>query len=169
MPKLTLIAYAACAVLGSASVLVAAQQPSVKEEPASLRGPRVLEDQTRKAAIRDYLESWQSMRGALQHNQADLLDQDFVGTAREKLAETISQQNKLGIKTNYQDAAHDLQVVFYSPDGLSLELIDNADYEVGVTVHDKPVGTQRVHAKYIVVLTPSEVRWKVRLLQASAE
>ena len=61
-----------------------------------------------------------------------LLDADFVGAAKDKLAETIQQQAALGIRTRYQDRAHDIQIIFYSPDGLSIELKDKVDYDVQV-------------------------------------
>jgi hypothetical protein len=147
---------------------VAGAQATVKIEPASLNGPRPLAEQTAKAAIRDYLESWQSMSAALNENRADLLNADFVGDARDKLAEAIRNQSQMAVRTQYRDRAHDVQIVFYSPEGLSIELTDTVDYDVQVMDHDKPVGTQHVHARYLVVLTPSELRWRVRVLEAEA-
>jgi hypothetical protein len=35
--------------------------------------------------------------------------------------------------------------------------------------HDKQLTTQQVHAHYIVVLTPAEVRWRVRVFQPQFE
>jgi len=35
--------------------------------------------------------------------------------------------------------------------------------------HDKLQTTQQVRARYIVVLTPAEVRWRVRVFQAQPE
>lgn len=153
------------AALGVAA-LAAAQQPAVTVEPYHLEGPRTLEQQTADAVVRDYLESWQSMRTALNENNAAALDRDFTGQAKEKLAKTIEQQAKLGIHTQYTDTAHDVQIVFYSPEGLSVELTDKVDYDVRVFDHDKPAGTQHVSVRYVVVLTPSEVRWRVRVFQA---
>jgi hypothetical protein len=147
---------------------VAGAQATVKIEPASLNGPRPLAEQTAKAAIRDYLESWQSRSAALNENRADLLNADFVGDARDKLAEAIRNQSQMAVRTQYRDRAHDVQIVFYSPEGLSIELTDTVDYDVQVMDHDKPVGTQHVHARYLVVLTPSELRWRVRVLEAEA-
>ena len=118
-----------------------ADQPSVQVEPPQLQGSRPLEKQTESAVIRDYLRSWQSFRGALDQNQADLLDADFVGTARDKLAETIEEQAKIGIHTRYQDRAHDLQIVFYSPEGLSVQMIDTVEYDEQVLDHDKVLTT----------------------------
>src|SRR5579864_5604083 len=90
-------------------------QPAVRVEPTDSVGPRVLEKQTETAVVRDYLQAWQSLNRALEHNRTDLLNRDFVGTAKEKLADTIQEQAKLGIQTRYRDGAHDIRLVFYSP------------------------------------------------------
>lgn len=146
-----------------------AEPPSVQVEPPNLQGSRPLEKQTASAVIRDYLQSWQSLRSALDENQMALLDPDFVGIAHDKLADTIEEQAKMGIHTRYQDRAHDLQIVFYSPEGLSIQLVDNVEYDEQVLDHDKVLTTQHVQARYLVVLTPAEVRWRVRVFQAEAK
>lgn len=143
-----------------------AGQAAVRVEPAHLQGPRVLAEQTEQGAIRDYLDAWKAMRAAMNQNQPGLLNADFVGTAKDKLTETIHEQAAAGIHTQYQDRAHDLQVVFYSPDGLSIELIDKVDYDVQVFDNQHSVSTQQAHAQYVVLLTPAEVRWRVRVFQA---
>lgn len=144
-------------------------QAAAHVEPAHLQGPRILADQTANAVVKNYIESWQSLRTALEQNRPELLDRDFVGTAKQKLTDTIQQQAKLGMKTSYQDRSHDIQIVFYSPEGLSVELTDNVEYDVQVSDKDKVVATQPVHARYVVVMTPTEVRWRVRVLQATTE
>ena len=154
-----------CAWFALASGMVAAQ-PAVRVDTSQLKGPRPLEEQTRIAAIRDYLESWQGMSDALEQNRPGLLGADFVGAARDKLAKAIDEQTRLGVHTRYRDRAHDIQIVFYSPEGLSIELLDRVDYDVQVIDHDKPVTTVPANARFIVVLTPSEVRWRVRVMQA---
>jgi len=146
----------------------AADDPEVHIEPSHLQGPRVLEKQTEAAAIRDYLQAWHSLRSALAESRSELLDASFIGDARDKLAATIVEQDKLGIRTRYQDRAHDLQVVFYSPEGLSIQIVDRIDYDVQILDHDKVITTQRLNVRYIAVLTPSEVRWRVRILQGQA-
>lgn len=151
-----------------ASGIVAAQ-PAVQVDASQVQGPRQLEDQTKTAAIRGYLKSWQSMNDALEQNRVEILDADFAGAARDKLAETIGEQVKLGIQTRYQDRAHHIQFVFYSPEGLSIELIDRVEYDVQVIDHGKQVSTVPVTARYVVVLTPAEVQWRVRLMQADSE
>ncbi len=144
-------------------------QPAVHVEPTDSVGPRTLEKQTETAVIRDYLQAWHSMSGALEQNRAELLDADFIGTAKEKLAGTIQEQAGLGIHTRYRDTSHDLQLVFYSPEGLSIQVIDTVEYDVEVVDHDKVQTTQHVRARYVAVLTPTEVRWKVRVFQAEPE
>jgi hypothetical protein len=157
-----------CLVFSAISAAGVAQT-SVRVEPANLQGPRPLQEQTGTAAIRDYLQSWKSLRISLEQNRADLLDPDFVGTARDKLTRTIQEQAELGIRTSYQDRSHDLQIVFYSPEGLSMELIDKVEYDVQVFDHEKLQTTQRVNARYLVILTPAEVRWRVRIFQVALE
>ena len=152
----------------AASTLRAAEVP-VRVEAAPVAGPRTLEQQSKEAVIRDYLRAWESFRGALEHNRPELLAADFVGTARDTLANTVQQQAQLGMHTRYQDLSHDLQILFYSPDGLSIELADKVDYEVQVVDHDKVITTQRESSRYLVVLTPAEVRWKVRIFQSVPE
>jgi hypothetical protein len=148
---------------------IGSAQAAVLVEPPNLQGPRHLPEQTAAAAIRDYLQSWQSLRAAFEQNRADLLDPDFVGTARDKLTDTIQQQANLGIRTHYQDRAHDLQIVFYSPEGLSIELTDKVEYDVQVLDHERVKTIQHLSARYVIVLTPAEVRWRVRVFQAALE
>ncbi|HKF50417.1 MAG TPA: hypothetical protein VKB38_23845 [Terracidiphilus sp.] len=155
-----------CAFAGIAAI--AAAQPDVRVEPAHLEGPRILADQTATAVVENYIESWKSLNEAMEQNRPGLLDRDFVGAARDKLAATIDQQAKLGLTASYKDRSHDIQIVFYSPEGLSIELTDDVEYEIQVHDKDKVLATQPVHERYIVVLTPTEVRWRVRVMQAAA-
>jgi hypothetical protein len=157
-----------CAVV-AASPGVGSAQADVRVEPVHLQGSRVLQEQTQTAVIRDYLQGWQSMGAAFDQNRVDLLDRDFVGTARDKMAEAIQQQSAAGIHTRYQDKSHDIQIVFYSPEGLSIQLIDNVEYAVQVLDRDKVETTQQVRARYVIVLTPTEVRWRVRVFQVQSE
>jgi hypothetical protein len=157
-----------CSAFAAVFVL-ASDQPAVRIEPSDSVGPRTLEKQTETAVIRDYLQAWRGLSAALEQNRADLLDRDFVGAAREKLADTVSDQAKLGIRTRYQDGAHDVQLVFYSPEGLSVQLVDTVEYDVQLLDHEKLRTTQHVRARYVAVLTPTEVQWKVRIFQAESE
>ena len=147
----------------------AADQPAVHVEQPHLQGPRELQQQTAKAVVQDYLDAWQSMGKALDQNRPDLLDRDFTGAAKDKLAATIKEQSAAGVHTSYRDRSHDVQILLYSPEGLSIQLADNVEYEVQLSSGGKSVGTQQVKARYIVVLTPSEVRWRVRIFQSEAQ
>jgi hypothetical protein len=62
-----------------------------------------------------------------------------------------------------------LQILFYSPEGLSIELADTVEYDVQVFDRDKSIGTEQVRTRYIVVLTPTETRWRVRIFQSQSE
>jgi len=144
-------------------------QATVRVEAETLQGPRPLQEQTGKAAIRDYLQSWQRFNGAFEQNRTDMLDPFFVGTARDKLAAAIQQQALAGISTRYVDRAHDIKIVFYSPDGLSIEMTDSVDYDVQLLDHGKVKNQQHVRSRYVIVLTPAEVQWRVRVFQAEPD
>lgn len=152
-----------------ACTLLLAVVASALDRPAAPVGPRVLEKQTQAAVTRDYLQAWKSLGTALQQNRPDLLDASFVGPAREKLAEAIQGQQALGMKTIYRDTAHKFDIVFYSPEGLSMQIVDNVEYDVQVVDHGKVLQTQHVRSRYVAVLTPTEVRWKIRVFQAEPE
>jgi predicted PhzF superfamily epimerase YddE/YHI9 len=146
-----------------------ADEATVRVEPSNLQRSRPLQKQTETAAIRDYLQSWQSLRAALEQNRPDLLDQSFVGTALDKLTDTMHQQEAAGIQVRYLDRAHELKIISYSPEGLSIQLTDNVEYDQQVIDHDKVLTNRRVRARYVVVMTPAEVRWRVRVFQADTE
>jgi hypothetical protein len=144
----------------------AADKPSVRIEPANLHGSRTLEDQTEKSVVRDYLESWDTLVKALDQNQPDLLAAYFTGTALEALTGTVTEQTRLGIHTRYVPRSHDLQIIFYSPEGLSIQLTDTVQYDELIMDHDKVLADKPIERRYLVVMTPSQVRWRVRIFQA---
>jgi len=153
----------------SAFMMSASTEPTVQVAPMDSVGPREIEDQTRTSIIRDYLAGWKAMNAALSQNRPDLLDSAFLGKAREKLTGTIQEQQKLGIQTSYQAESHDIKVVFYSPDGLSIQLLDNVVYDVDVKKQGQSIGTSQVHARYVTVLSPTETKWKVRIFQGGRQ
>lgn len=153
----------------AASLPLGASQPAVRVEPTDLQGPRTLNEQTRSAVVRGYLDAWQSAAAALQQNRPELLDRNFVGTAKDKLTDTIHDQVTTGTSTRYLDRNHDIKIVFYSPEGLSVQLVDNVEYDVQIIDQGKIQTTQKAHARYVVVMTPAEVRWRVRIFQGEPE
>ena len=160
--KAFLIACSAVAVL----LLSSFEQPAVRVQGADAVGPRPLEKATQTAVVRDYLNAWTSLSEALGENRAAALDAAFVGLAKEQLSETVKEQQDLGIKTGYRDTSHDIRLIFYSPEGLSIQLMDTVEYEMKVQDHDQVRAVQQVRTRYVAVLTPTELRWKVRVFQA---
>src|SRR4029077_4823602 len=118
--------------LFAAMFALGSNPPAVRVEPTDSVGPRPLEKQTETAVIRDYLLAWRGFSNAFEQNRVDLLDRDFTGGDKEKLADTNRGQPKLGIHTRYRDGAHDLQLGFYSPEGLSIQLVDTVEYDVQI-------------------------------------
>jgi hypothetical protein len=154
-----------CGAILVAVVLSASTEPTIRVAPMDSVGPRPVEEQTQSSVIRDYLLAWQTMNDALSQNRADQLDTVFVGKAKEKLAETVHEQQSLGIETSYLPKSHDIKVVFYSPEGLSILLLDDVEYNVDVKKAGQSIGLEHVRARYVAVLSPTETRWKVRVLQ----
>ncbi|MGA9352857.1 MAG: hypothetical protein WBV46_04150 [Terriglobales bacterium] len=165
--KLPLLLPIGGAVL-AAVLLSASTEPTIRVAPMDSVGPRPVEEQTQSSVIRDYLLAWQTMNGALSQNRTDQLDTVFVGRAKEKLAETVHEQQTLGIETSYLPKSHDIKVVFYSPDGLSIQLLDDVEYDVDVKKGAQSIGSEHVRTRYVAVLSPTETRWKVRVLQGGA-
>ena len=149
----------------AAVLLSASTEPTVRVAPMDSVGPRPMEEQTQSSVIRDYLLAWQTMNDALSQNRTDQLDTVFVGKAKEKLAATVHEQQSIGIQTSYLPKSHDIKVVFYSPEGLSIQLLDEVEYDANVRKGEQSLGSEHVRARYIAVLSPTETRWKVRVFQ----
>ena len=131
-------------------------------------GPRQIEDTTEKALQRDYARAWSSMEAALADNRADILDSDFVGVALDELKDRVDQQQKSGLHTRYIDHGHQLQAIFYSPEGSAVQMRDTAQLEMQYLDGDKLLHAEQRTESYTVVMTAGENRWKVRVLQAVA-
>lgn len=147
----------------------AADEPSVHVEAPAPGGSCQIAASTQASVIRNYLQAWQSMAIAFAEDSPAGLDTDFVGIAKERLADAIKQQHEIGLRATYHDHAHDLRLFFCSPEGMSVELVDTVDYELRIQDHNQTQAPQHVHARYVAVLTPTETRWKVRIFQAEAE
>ena len=154
------------AILSAGAVSGSTQIPQVRVEPAIPSVSSNLQEQTRDAVIRDYLHSWRTMSAAFEQNRAVLLEAEFVGVAKEKMTDAILQQARLGIRTRYAVRSHDLQLTFFSPEGLSVELTDKVVYDFQLIDHGKVIAKQQMISTYVVVLTPAETRWRVRVFQA---
>jgi len=157
----------AIAVLLLGSVLCAAQDaelPKVQLSADNTAG-KTLEDLTEKAVARDYAKAWRTLADAMDKNKAGDIGQDFVGVAQDNLAAAVEKQSKAGLHQRYVDRGHKVDVLFYSPDGTSVELRDTARLELQFMDGDKVLHSENVTRRYIALMTPTEVRWKVRVLQ----
>ena len=148
-------------------VIPAMAQPNVRVDASMPSSPRPIEPQTESAVVRDYLQSWKAMDSAFDQNRPDMLAQDFIGDAAEQLSGAIKDQSGLGIRTRYQDISHDIRFVFYSPEGMSIEFTDVVKFNVQVFDHGRLLSSRVENARYLVVMTPSEVRWSIRIFQAT--
>jgi len=147
-----------------AVVCVAQDGPNVQLNADNVTGKQ-LEDLTKKAVARDYAKAWGTLAKAMDNNNTGLIDNDFVGVAEEKLVSAIEQQAKAGLHRRYVDRGHKVDVLFYSPDGSSMQLRDTAQIDVQYLDGDKVLKSENVTKQYISLMTPTEVRWKVRVLQ----
>jgi hypothetical protein len=127
--------------------------------------PRAVEETTALAIQRDYAHAWQSLTSALDENRAELLGENFTGGARQQWQDAIHAQQQNGLSRRIIDRGHQVRVTFYSLDGSALEATDTADLEIQYREGDKLLSSERVQARYLVLLTPAENSWKVRTLQ----
>jgi hypothetical protein len=129
-------------------------------------GPREIEDTTEIAIPRDYATAWNALETALSQNRTDILDGGFVGFARDRFAQRVVDQRKSGLRVRYVDHGHKVQAIFYSPEGSTMQLRDTAQYELEVLDGDNVISSQPVTQNYLALMTVTEDRWKVRVLQA---
>jgi hypothetical protein len=127
--------------------------------------PREIEQQTQQAIQRQYSAAWSAMKKALSDNRVDLLDAAFVGAARDEFAQQIEQQNRNKMSTRIADRGHQVNAVFYSPEGTAIQLTDNVDLEKQYLANGKVIHTEQRQQQYVVLMTLVEDRWKVRVLQ----
>jgi hypothetical protein len=161
----------AMVVLGCAAMLFGAEATSSGKMSLDISKaePRQVEEATQQAIVRDYGKAWQNMSAALEQNRADLLAASFTGFAKDKLTQAIDEQKKNGLKRKYIDRGHKLQVVFYSVEGSAMELRDTAQVEIQLMDGSKVVHSEQATVNYVVLLTPTENSWKVRMLEAAPE
>lgn len=150
---------------GDSGAVKAASSPQVTLN-IQKAAPRQVEDSTEKSVTRDYAAAWQSLADALDQNRSDLLSANFIGTANDKLTETVNQQRKVGLHQRYVDKGHQVDAIFYSPEGSAMELRDTARLEIQILDGDKVVQSQDLTMHYVALLTAAENSWKVRVLEA---
>ncbi len=140
------------------------QGPHVQLDIAKA-APRDVEDQTKESISRDYSKAWQTLEQALEENRPELLSSDFVGYAQDHWLQAVKAQKAAGLSRRIVDQGHHVQVIFYSPDGSAMQLRDTAQLEIQYRDGSKVIHSEKLSAQYLVLMTPAENSWKVRLLQ----
>ncbi len=128
--------------------------------------PRQVEDLTERGVLRDYRLAWRSLTQALEINVLDPLEGPFAGEAKRILRQTVLSQQHSGLSTRYIDQSHQVEAVFYAPEGDVMELHDTAQYQLQVSDGGKLIHDERVTMHYVVLMTPGADRWVIRQLQA---
>jgi hypothetical protein len=129
-------------------------------------GPRAVESLTERGVLRDYQFAWTNMARAFEFSSPDLLEGAFSGDAKQELRQTVSSQQRSHITRRYVDQSHQVEAVFYAPEGDVMELHDTAQYQLQILDGDKTVHDEHVVVHYIVLMTPAADRWVIRELQA---
>ena len=160
-PACTKFVMLLCMIFAGASAVCA---PNV-ELSAKGAGPREMEPTLQQSIPRDYVKAWQLLSTALDAGNPELLDQYWVGVARDKFQRLIRDEGRTGIHVHYQDVSHNLQAVFYPTDGAALLLYDNVQLEMQVKQLNRVIHTENTTVRYLVLMTPAQDRWVVRVLQ----
>lgn len=129
-------------------------------------GPRSVESLTERGILRDYRFAWTSVAQALALNTFDPLEGAFSGDAKQWLRQTVAAQQKSGLSQRYSGQSHQVEAIFYAPEGDVLELHDTAQYQLQLLDGNKTIRDERVTVHYVVLMTPGADRWVVRQLQA---
>jgi hypothetical protein len=148
--------------------MLADTRPAVQLSTGNAQ-PRQLEDITQKAILRDYTAAWQAIGTAFENNTLQPLNDNFTGFALSKLAQRVKDQKAHGLNTRIIDHGHKVDAIFYSPDGAAIELKDTATIETQVLDGGKVIHSDQAQIHYYAVMTGAEDRWKVRVLESSAE
>jgi hypothetical protein len=129
-------------------------------------GPRAVESLTEHGILRDYRFAWNSMAQALEFNTLDPLEGPFAGEAKTWLRDTVASQQRSGLSQRYVNQSHQLEAVFYAPEGDVMELHDTADYQLQISDGGKIIHDEHVVLHFVVLMTPAADRWVIRQLQA---
>jgi hypothetical protein len=127
-------------------------------------GPRKIEMQTEGRILADYRMAWGDMAQGLNANDTDAFAGLFVGNAKQWLEQTVTRQRRTGLSTRYSNQKHQLQAVFYAPEGDLIELHDLAEYDTQVLEGGKVIHEDHGVHRYVVLMTPGADRWVIREL-----
>jgi hypothetical protein len=131
--------------------------------------PREVEDVTQTAIVRDYTLAWQAISTSLANNTLQPLNDNFAGFALVKFTQRVKEQKQNGLKTRIIDHGHKVDAIFYSPDGAAIELKDTASIETQILDGGTVIHSDQAQIRYYAVMTGAEDRWKVRVLESTAQ
>ena len=131
--------------------------------------PREVEDVTQTAIVRDYTLAWQAISTSLANNTLQPLNDNFAGFALDKFTQRVKEQKQNGLKTRIIDHGHKVDAIFYSPDGAAIELKDTASIETQILDGGTVIHSDQAQIHYYAVMTGAEDRWKVRVLESTAQ
>ncbi|MGA9390828.1 MAG: hypothetical protein WBV69_10315 [Candidatus Sulfotelmatobacter sp.] len=153
-------------ILASTVALNAVETPVQVQLDTSHASPRAVESLTERGILRDYRFAWTSMAQALEFNTYDPLEGPFAGDAKQWLHQTVASQQHSGLSRRYLDQSHQVEAVFYAPEGDVMELHDTTQYQLQIRDGDKIIHDEHVVVHYVVLMTPGADRWVIRQLQA---
>jgi hypothetical protein len=151
-------------VIAGCMMTFAQSAPQVHLDADGLK-PRPIEDLTGTSIVRNYAAAWREMAGALESNQATGIADEFVGLAKDHLTQRIAEQKQAGLHFRIVDHGHQVKAIFYSTDGTTMQLIDQAQLEIQTFDGNKLLDTQNSQHQYMVLMTPGADRWYVRDLE----
>ena len=149
---------------GALAMAQSSAAPQVRLDADGL-APRTVEELTGATIARHYALAWRDMAKALDSSRADTLDDEFIGFAKDRLAQRISDQQRTGVHVRIIDHGHNLKAVFYSSDGTVMQLVDHAELEIQTFDGNKLLDMQNAPREYMVLMTPGADRWYVRDLE----
>jgi len=128
--------------------------------------PRQVEPLTERAVLRDYRSAWTNLTQALASNSLDPLNGLFEATADQWLTDAVKDQQSSGLSRRYLNQNHQVDAVFYSPEGDVIELHDTAEYDLEILDGSNTIHNEHAIVHYVVLMVPGAERWVVRHLQA---
>ncbi|HTW59110.1 MAG TPA: hypothetical protein VMD99_13340 [Terriglobales bacterium] len=162
--------FAALALLLMSALNAPAASPSVAVQlDITHAAPRGVEKPTARRILADYRFAWTNLARAVAANSAGPTQGLFTGTAKKWLDATIASQRQSGLVTKYLNQNHNLEAIFYAPEGDVMELHDTAQYQMQIFDGGKLIYDQPVVMHYVVLMTPGADRWLIRQLQPVAK
>jgi hypothetical protein len=147
------------------SVVAPADAPDIAVQlDISKAAPRKIEPQTAGRILADYRVAWADISRGLNANDSGPFNAVFVGAAKKSLDARVADQQRSGVTTQYSNQTHQLQAVFYAPEGDLIELHDTAELDTQLRASGKVIHEDHGVHRYIVLMTPAADRWVIREL-----